>query len=467
MLLTFFLLLSITLESNILRILERELKIQQNWPKAKQFPTVTQSKLWPNCWEGSRGLFFAGFFQGQSADLPQDCWSERSCEDLSKGSRKIRLKICLKLFVCERAVATTKWGRATDTQNCLPGSGRIWNQEGALYLLLSSTGKSITCWTSHATIRDLIFLWEVQWEVKIVSQYMGKSTKRTQCGFILYCGNAMHWPFVGSWKAVFADLDVLVDLLHPVHWVVQKFDFYVSSKFCRMPVCSPHTDWNFNMLKTYSSAKKHLWMKNIVQKRGMELQDPTVPPTKPPHPLKDSKDNTLAILTVVPGNMGKSSRDIESPQLLIQNGTALFSRETTSLKMSSLGVHNAGAFNSFLTPPSRLWPKIVKPVLVWSRFTLCICCSCSIVAPCGPMTKPMWFALTKADLAQACKGQKGFRNRMHGGGCHKDKEIIEGSLEVQLPTIWTVEEQSREVKSEEKNTGARKSEERRYSRAKC
>ena len=83
------------------------------------------------------------------------------------------------------------------------------------------------------------------------------------------------------------------------------------------------------------------------------------------------------------------------------------------------------------------------------------------------MTKPMWFALTKADLAQACKGQKGFRNRMHGGGCHKDKEIIEGSLEVQLPTIWTVEEQSREVRSEEKNTGARKSEERRYSRAKC
>ena len=45
--------------------------------------------------------------------------------------------------------------------------------------------------------------------------------------------------------------------------------------------------------------------------------------------------------------------------------------------------------------------------------------------------------------------------------------IVEGSLEVELPTIWAVEKQSKEVESEEKDTSARKSEERRYSRAKC
>ena len=45
--------------------------------------------------------------------------------------------------------------------------------------------------------------------------------------------------------------------------------------------------------------------------------------------------------------------------------------------------------------------------------------------------------------------------------------MIEGSLEVKLPTIWRDEKPSREVESEKEDTGARKSEERRYSRAKC
>ena len=56
--------------------------------------------------------------------------------------------------------------------------------------------------------------------------------------------------------------------------------------------------------------------------------------------------------------------------------------------------------------------------------------------------------------------------------------MTKGSLDVKLPTIWRVEKQSREVESgdekqrrevesEKEDTIARKSEERRYTRAKC
>ena len=45
--------------------------------------------------------------------------------------------------------------------------------------------------------------------------------------------------------------------------------------------------------------------------------------------------------------------------------------------------------------------------------------------------------------------------------------IIEGSLEVKLPTVWRDEKQTREVESEERRYNCRKSEERRYTRAKC
>ena len=151
--------------------------------------------------------------------------------------------------------------------------------------------------------------------------------------------------------------------------------------------------------------QRYSWIKRIVQKQGKVLQDPTVPPTKPPHPLKDLKDSSLAILTVVPGNMAKSSCDIEIPQLFDTKWNWVFlKRETTWLRMNTLGVHNPGAFNCSQTAgctdytlPSRLEPTIVKPVSILSSFTLWISCRCLIVAPCVPMMKPMWFALTKAN----------------------------------------------------------------------
>lgn len=99
--------------------------------------------------------------------------------------------------------------------------------------------------------------------------------------------------------------------------------------------------------------QKNTLNKKHRSKKGMVLQDPTVPPTNPPHPLKDSKDNTLAILTVVPGNMAKSSRDIESPQLFDAKWNWVFLRGPTSLRMNTLGVHNPGVFNSFLTHTHR------------------------------------------------------------------------------------------------------------------
>ena len=53
-----------------------------------------------------------------------------------------------------------------------------------------------------------------------------------------------------------------------------------------------------------------------------------------------------------------------------------------------------------------------------------------------------------------------------------NRDIIEGSLEVKLPTIWRDEKQSGEVESEvepeeRKYRGAEKSEQRRYKRGKC
>ena len=135
--------------------------------KVKHFPTVTQPKLWPNCYEGSWGLFFTGFFQGQSADLPQDCWSERSLWRIcQREAERFVWKSGLKLFVSRTGCCHVQMRKSTDHPKLFAGKWPYMKSRRGLYLLLSSSGKSITCWTSHATIRNLFdFLWEVQWEI--------------------------------------------------------------------------------------------------------------------------------------------------------------------------------------------------------------------------------------------------------------------------------------------------------------
>ena len=133
------------------------------------------------------------------------------------------------------------------------------------------------------------------------------------------------------------------------------------------------------------------------------LQDPTVPPTKPLHPLEDLKDSSLAILTVVPGNMAKSSCSMEVPQLFDTRWNWAFLKRNDFIKNEHFGcsqprcleLSSETAGCTDYTLPSRLEPTIVKPVSILSSFTSCISRSCLIVAPCVPMMKPMWFALTK------------------------------------------------------------------------
>lgn len=133
------------------------------------------------------------------------------------------------------------------------------------------------------------------------------------------------------------------------------------------------------------------------------MQDPTVPPTKPLHPLEDLKDSSLAILTVVPGNMAKSSCSMEVPQLFDTRWSWAFLKRNDFIKNEHFGcsqprcleLSSETAGCTDYTLPSRLEPTIVKPVSILSSFTSCISRSCLIVAPCVPMMKPMWFALTK------------------------------------------------------------------------
>lgn len=146
--------------------------------------------------------------------------------------------------------------------------------------------------------------------------------------------------------------------------------FQVSSKFCQMSVCSLHIDWNFNMLKTCSSAKIPLNTQHRPKKGEGVARSHC-----PIHRILSRTWRIAALqfsllFLATWQNLPAAWKFLN---FLIQNGTGFFSRETTSLRMNTLGVHNPGALNSLLKQPAAL---ITHSHRAWNQRSWNLCRSC-------------------------------------------------------------------------------------------